>query len=62
MQTAGASIVHYERYLETREQNLLEDIERYNEDDVRSLQQLHEWLLHQRPPGMPWRGDEHDEE
>ena len=61
VQTAGASIVHYERYLETREQNLLEDIERYNEDDVRSLQQLHEWLLHQRPPGMPWRGDEHDE-
>jgi len=42
--TAGASIVYYERWLETREPQLLADIERYNEDDVRSLQQLHAWL------------------
>ena len=49
VQTAGASIVWYERYLQTREAKLLEAIERYNEDDCRSLQQLHAWLLQQRP-------------
>jgi uncharacterized protein len=54
VQSAGASIVYYERFLETREPQLLVDIQRYNEDDVRSLQQLHEWLLRQRPPGLPW--------
>ena len=58
VQTAGASIVYYERYLETGDKSLLEKIERYNEDDVVSLQLLHEWLLEQRPAGMPWRGDD----
>ncbi|HWJ05441.1 MAG TPA: TM0106 family RecB-like putative nuclease, partial [Steroidobacteraceae bacterium] len=47
--TAGASIVYYERWLETREPQLLADIERYNEDDVRSLQQLHAWLQSIQP-------------
>ena len=58
VQTAGASIVYYERYLETGDESLLEKIERYNEDDVVSLQLLHEWLLAQRPAGMPWRKDD----
>ncbi len=58
VQTAGASIVYYERYLETGDESLLEKIERYNEDDVVSLQLLHEWLLEQRPAGMPWRKDD----
>jgi uncharacterized protein len=57
VQTAGASIVYYERYLETGDESLFEKIERYNEDDVVSLQLLHQWLLAQRRPGMPWRGD-----
>ena len=56
VQTAGSSIVFYERWLATGEQKLLDDIERYNEDDCRSLQQLHDWLLLQRPPGVPWLG------
>ena len=49
VQTAGASIVYYERYLETGDKALLEKIERYNEDDVGSTQQLHEWLLEPAP-------------
>ena len=44
VQTAGASIVYYERYLETGDKALLEKIERYNQDDVESTQQLHDWL------------------
>jgi len=55
VKTAGASIVYYERWLETREQHCLDDIEAYNRDDVESTRQLHEWLLGLRPSGLPWK-------
>lgn len=51
---AGASIVWYERWKETGEQSLLDSIEKYNEDDVRSTQKLRDWLLTLRPHGIPW--------
>lgn len=51
---AGASIVWYERWKETGDQALLDSIERYNEDDVRSTQELRDWLLTLRPVGLPW--------
>jgi len=35
--------------------SLLREIEAYNEEDCRSTVALHEWLLHRRPPGLPWR-------
>ncbi len=50
-----------ERYLETGDRSLLEKIERYNEDDVVSLQQLHERLLALRPVSMSRRSDERKE-
>jgi predicted RecB family nuclease len=53
--TAGASIVFYERWRESRDQRLLDDIERYNSDDVTSTRQLHTWLRSLRPPELPWR-------
>ncbi|WP_397454037.1 TM0106 family RecB-like putative nuclease [Pseudomonas sp. NA-150] len=46
---AGASIVFYERWKETHEWALLEQIERYNEDDVLSTYLLRNWLLKIRP-------------
>ncbi|PRN05274.1 nuclease [Pseudomonas sp. LLC-1] len=46
---AGASIVFYERWKETGEQALLEQIERYNEDDVLSTYLLRNWLLSIKP-------------
>jgi len=49
------SVVLFERWLEAGEGELLEGIRAYNEEDCRSLQELHEWLLRQRPPGLPWR-------
>jgi uncharacterized protein len=55
VQTAGASIVAYERWRETREPQLLRDIEAYNRDDVESTQALRDWLLSLRPAGLPWK-------
>ena len=54
VKTAGASIVWYERYKETGDQSLLEDIRAYNEDDCRSTWQLREWLLQLRPQDITW--------
>ena len=54
---AGASIVWYEKWRETREQRLLDDIERYNKDDVRSTQLLRDWLLTLKPAGVPWASE-----
>lgn len=51
---AGASIVWYEKWRETGDQQLLDAIEAYNLDDVRSTQLLLHWLLTLRPEGLPW--------
>ena len=51
---AGASIVYYERWKETGDPKLLEDIERYNFDDVRSTHGLRQWLLTLRPLELTW--------
>ncbi len=52
---AGQSIVWYEAWKTTRAQHLLDDIERYNRDDVESTRGLHDWLRGLRPAGLPWR-------
>lgn len=45
---AASSIVEYERWLETGEQQILDDLEEYNRDDVESTQLLRDWLERQR--------------
>lgn len=54
VKSAGASIVYYERWKETRDAKLLQEIADYNLDDVRSTYELREWLLTLRPTGTPW--------
>ncbi len=54
VKNAGASIVFYERWRETQDAQLLQDIADYNRDDVESTQQLRDWLLKLRPAGVPW--------
>ena len=54
---AGASIVYYERWKGTGEQQLLQDIEDYNREDVRSTYELREWLLTLRPEDLPWANE-----
>lgn len=53
--TAGDSIVAYETWLDTRDDGLLESIERYNEVDCRSTRGLRDWLLSIRPATAVWR-------
>ncbi len=55
VQNAGASIVFYERWRETRQAQLIQDIEDYNRDDVDSTQQLRDWLLTLRPTEVVWK-------
>jgi predicted RecB family nuclease len=57
VQDAGASIIYYERWKETGDDSLLQDIEDYNLDDVRSTYELREWLLTLRPKEIPWADD-----
>lgn len=55
--SAGASIVYYERWKETQDPQLTQDIEAYNFDDVRSTQLLRDWLLSLRPSTTAWAND-----
>jgi uncharacterized protein len=48
---AGASIVFYERWKEARDDAILEEIRRYNEDDCRSTEALCMWLRGLVPAG-----------
>ena len=49
------AVVSFETWLETGDESLLTEVERYNEEDCRSTFELHEWLLSIRPGGVPWR-------
>lgn len=53
--TASASIIAYERWIETRDQKILDDIAAYNEVDCQSTKQLRDWIVDKvRPQGLPW--------
>jgi predicted RecB family nuclease len=56
------SIVNFERWLNNNDQSILDDIEKYNQDDCYSTWLLHEWLLtlrlergQQAQRELPWR-------
>ena len=55
---AGGSIVMYERFRQSKDAAELEKIRSYNDDDCRSTQLLREWLVEQRPAGLPWHDGE----
>ena len=53
--TAGASVVFYERWRESADDDLLRKIHDYNRTDCISTQLLRDWLVRQvRPAGMAW--------
>lgn len=51
----GGAAVAFEAWLETGEPGALDEIRDYNEEDCRSLYELHRWLLRLRPAGLAWR-------
>lgn len=51
--TAGGSVAAYERWLEERDQAILDEIEDYNRIDCVSTEKLRDWLVGIRPAG-PW--------
>ncbi len=51
---AGA-IVEYEAFMKTGDAVLLDEIARYNEDDVMATKALRDWLIEQRPGQLAWR-------
>ena len=51
----GESVVAFENWLELGDDSLLEGIRDYNEEDCRSLYELHHWLLRLRPTDLVWR-------
>lgn len=53
VKTAGGSVVAYERWRETGEQQILDEIEDYNRIDCISTEELRDWLVGIRPTG-PW--------
>jgi uncharacterized protein len=56
------SAVLFDQWLESRDDTILEQVQLYNEEDCRSTVALHEWLLGQRPAGMPWRAPPEERE
>jgi uncharacterized protein len=53
-QGAGA-VVEYEQWMASKSPALLDDIARYNEDDVAATLALREWLVDHRSSDIPWR-------
>jgi len=53
VKTAGGSVVAYERWRETGEQQILDEIEDYNRVDCISTEELRDWLVGIRP-AAPW--------
>jgi uncharacterized protein len=51
----GGAAVAFEEWLDTRMPEILEEIRAYNEEDCRSLYELHHWLLELRPPELAWQ-------
>ena len=51
----GGATVAFEEWIEARESSILDTIRAYNEDDCRSLYELHRWLLGLRPGELEWR-------
>jgi len=53
-QGAGA-VVEYEQFMQTGERDSLDNIARYNEDDVAATKALRDWLVEHRPVEVAWR-------
>jgi uncharacterized protein len=49
------AVVEYEEWMATRKPRILEDIARYNSDDVQATLALRDWLVERRSADLDWR-------
>lgn len=56
VKSAGSSIVAYQNWCDSnpKDQTILDQIEKYNEEDVVSTYELRQWLCRLRPANLPW--------
>ena len=54
VQKGDVSQDYYSEWIETQDQNYLDEIESYNKQDCRSTFELHNWLLKIKPPETSW--------
>ena len=54
VQKGDVSQDYYSEWIETQDQNYLDEIESYNKQDCRSTFELHKWLLEIKPPATSW--------
>ena len=57
VQSGDDSIVLYERWLDERDQSILDEIEAYNEEDCLSTYLLRDWLLERKAEAEAACGD-----
>jgi predicted RecB family nuclease len=56
LRSGDDSTVLFDRWLDSRDGAILQQIADYNEEDCRSTFALREWLVGLRPEGVAWRG------
>jgi uncharacterized protein len=52
---AGGAILAYERWLETNDPAMLDEIEKYNREDCISIVAMRRWLIDIRPDDVEWK-------
>ena len=62
VQKGDVSQEYYIEWLETQDQNFLDEIESYNKQDCNSTYQLHKWLLDIKPSETSWFVSQRKEE
>ncbi len=64
VKSAGSSIVAYQNWRDSnpKDQKILDEIEKYNKEDVVSTFGLRQWLCDSRPSNLPWLGENQSDE
>ena len=52
---AGGAVLAYEQWLNTNDEAMLAEIEKYNREDCISIVEMRRWLAGIRPPDAPWK-------
>ena len=61
IEAGSGAVLLYEEYVESNNNQLLEEIAQYNRNDVQSTMALRDWLVANRPEGGRWRETEFPE-